>query len=544
MQPFPLLPGKNIRITFDTMKRMLSRKVSVAFVAVLVLAGVALSTTTVLLLQPAAPVTKVIKPGDKIIDTVSGDTIVVADTSAFGRLKAAVDSITNAPELVGGSWSFRLVTADSLKSIYEHNPDQALVPASVMKVVNTGTALAMLGPGQRFSTSLQYDGKIDAATRTLLGNLYIRGGGDPALGAATFGSSIGKVMGNWREAVSKLGIDSIAGCIIGDAESGERDMIPLGWAWEDMQSDYGIGPCPLSINENGYDLYLTPSGNGVSIKTSPQIPGLRLYNQAIHSSGVKSYAYVAGAPYQFERVVMGEVSSYLEARSAIPDPPLYCAQRLSGELAEAGIKLRDSATTMRRIRFHGQKLEKSERKSIYTSMSPSLSELVYHTNQVSHNYYAESILRGISYARSGYGSTSGGIAQIISYWKDKGIDMRGFCMVDGSGISRYNTVSARQLTGMLSWFAKDSALFKVFYRSLPVAGESGTIRKLATESAAEGNLHAKSGTMSRVKSYAGYVRTKSGKLLTFAMTANNTGWDAQQLRAKFERLFILMAELP
>lgn len=97
---------------------------------------------------------------------------------------------------------------------------------------------------------------------------------------------------------------------------------------------------------------------------------------------------------------------------------------------------------------------------------------------------------------------------------------------------------------MLREIAHDSAVFPSFYRSLPIAGESGTIRKLADSTAAEGNLRAKSGTMSRVRAYAGYVDTRSGKRMAFAMIGNNTQWELSEIRDKFEKLFVLMAELP
>jgi len=117
-------------------------------------------------------------------------------------------------------------------------------------------------------------------------------------------------------------------------------------------------------------------------------------------------------------------------------------------------------------------------------------------------------------------------------------------MVDGCGLSRMNTITTYQLVEMLRAFAKDSSVFATFYKSLPIAGESGTIRKLAEGTEADGNLHAKSGTMARIKSYAGYVTTRSGKMLCFAMIGNNTLWTEEELRDKFEQLFILMARLP
>ena len=172
-----------------------------------------------------------------------------------------------------------------------------------------------------------------------------------------------------------------------------------------------------------------------------------------------------------------------------------------------------------------------------------MASLVYYTNNVSQNFYAECILKALSVNSCGYGSTSGGVNAVINYWKEKKLDLRGFYMTDGSGVSRYNGITAKQLTDMLVVYTKDASMFNTFYNSLPVAGESGTIRKLAKETAAQGNLRAKSGFMSRVRSYTGYVRSKKGKLLAFSMMANNHSWDPIGIRNKMEKLMVLMAEL-
>jgi D-alanyl-D-alanine carboxypeptidase/D-alanyl-D-alanine-endopeptidase (penicillin-binding protein 4) len=472
--------------------------------------------------------------------------INVIDTSAMGLLTNYVDSINNAEQIFGGSWSFYLVDVDSGKAICKINIDHGLSPASVMKIVTTGTALSLLGPEFHFSTLLQYDGTIDPVTKTLNGNIYIHGEGDPALGAEAFGGSVENVAKEWVHAIKNLGIDSIAGAIIGDAESFDPDPVPSNWTWEDMQCDYGTGPCGLNIRENVYDMLISAKGHETDIKIYPAIPGLKLYNQIIHNPTIaKSYAYVAGAPFQFERTAMGEVSSYLKEHSAIPDPALFCAQTLKYSLKNDGIPTRDSSTTMRLMRLNRTKPDKKEeRKVITTNFSPSLADLVYHTNQISQNFYAESILRVIAWKLNGYGNTSAAINIVYRFWKEHGIDLRGICMVDGCGLARMNTITTHQLVEMLRVYAKDSAIFPTFYKSLPVAGETGTIRKLADGTEADGNLHAKSGTMARIKSYAGYVKTKSGKMLCFAMIANNTLWNETELRDKFEKLFILMARLP
>jgi D-alanyl-D-alanine carboxypeptidase/D-alanyl-D-alanine-endopeptidase (penicillin-binding protein 4) len=218
---------------------------------------------------------------------------------------------------------------------------------------------------------------------------------------------------------------------------------------------------------------------------------------------------------------------------------------LKNSLKSYGISTRDSSTTLRLLRLNNLKPDKKEdRRLITTNFSPSLAELVHHTNLVSQNFYAESILREIAWKENGFGSTSAAVNIVYHFWKEHGIDLRGICMADGCGLSRMNSITTHQLVEMLRVYAKDSAVFPTFYGSLPIAGESGTIRKLADSTEADGNLHAKSGTMARIKSYAGYVKTKSGKMLCFAMIANNTLWNETELRDKFVRLFVLMAKLP
>jgi D-alanyl-D-alanine carboxypeptidase/D-alanyl-D-alanine-endopeptidase (penicillin-binding protein 4) len=467
-----------------------------------------------------------------------------AQTQSMQALKAALDSIANAEEMVAGTFGFQLATVDSNKALFSYNATHSLIPASVLKIVTTGVALSELGNNFHFTTLLQYDGKIDPATHILNGNIYIHGGGDPSLGSDEFASTtISVLMENWVAAIRKQGIDSINGSIIGDAEIFEQDPIPAGWAWEDIESWYGIGTCGLNFHENTYDINVTCSKNNPLCKVTPSIPGLNLHNQMVVNPSVpKNYMYVMGAPFMDERVLLGEVNSDYEDKSAIPDPAYTCAYTLEQSLRENGIGICDSSSTVRRLKLKGV-YERKERKTFFSTYSPSLASLVYYTNNVSQNFYAESILKALSVKSSGYGSTAGGVNAVIKFWKEKNIDLRGFYMTDGSGVSRYDGVTAKQLVDFLVEYKKDPVLFPVFYASLPVAGESGTIRKLAKETSAQGNLRAKSGTMSRVRSYTGYVKDKRGRMLAFAMISNNHNWDPIAIRDRMEYIMVKMAEL-
>lgn len=463
------------------------------------------------------------------------------DTSALARLKAAVDSLGNSPEMAHGGFGFCLADTDSGKIIHELSSRKTLVPASILKAITTGTALSILGPGYRFNTLIQHDGGTEG--KVLKGNIYIRGGGDPTLGSEVFGSTrIENVIAKWVEVIRDLGIDSIQGSIIGDADLFEYDLIPAGWAWEDMQSDYCAPVSALSFRENTYDLELTCSGNDVNCIVRPEVPGLKLHNQMKVNKGVdKSYAYVMGAPYMDERVLLGEANGSFQERSSVPDPAFFCAYTLYRALQKNEIAVTDSCTTTRRLKQSG-KYEKKERKTIHTTSSPALADIVAHTNAVSQNFYAETLLKAISAYKTGYGSTTGGVAAVINFWKEKGIDLRGFYMVDGSGVSRFNAITPRQLTDMLVHYSKDENIFSSFFSSLPVAGY-GSTENICANTAAQDHVHYKSGYMTRVRCFAGYVKLKSGRMLAFTIMANNYMYGVQEMRNKLEHLMVLMAEL-
>ena len=292
-----------------------------------------------------------------------------------------------------------------------------------------------------------------------------------------------------------------------------------------------------------YDVKVSASEKGVYFRSSPPVPGLVLHNQLLWNKNIgKSYLYVSGAPYQEERTLLGEVDGAFEDRSAVPDPALYCAYTLMKHLQKNGLKITDSCSTVLKLRF-ANKYVKKERKTFHSTYSPSLAQLIFHTLQVSQNFYAETFLRTLALADGGFGSTSSGVNAVIHYFKEKKIDLHGFYMVDGSGVSRYDALNTKFLCDMLTAYSKDSSMFKTFYDALPVSGISGTLRNVADDFNSKGKIHAKSGYMSRVRSYAGYVTVKSGKTLIFAMIMNNQGWDANETRDRLEKLMVLLTEL-
>jgi D-alanyl-D-alanine carboxypeptidase/D-alanyl-D-alanine-endopeptidase (penicillin-binding protein 4) len=348
----------------------------------------------------------------------------------------------------------------------DENSDKSLIPGSCMKIVTTAAALHLLGPEGRFQTDLEYDGTIDQGV--LHGNIYIRGGGDPCLGSDRISSSLSwdKQIEAWAAAIQQLGIQKIEGDVFGDAAKWEKACAVPSWAWEDLGNYYGAGASALTFHENMYALFFTPGkevGAAAAIaRTDPVISTIAFQNEVTTGPvGSGDQACIFGSELSSVHAVRGTVPAGVDEfsiKGAIPDPAKYCAQLLSQGLAAKGIAI-------------GHKnVQPGKRTVFHATYSPTVKEIVHRTNQKSHNLYAEHLMKKIGEIVNKEGSTAAGTRAIAAFWGEQNIDLGGFNMADGSGLSRKNLVTAKQLVSILLQMKK-SDLFPIFLESLPQQNE-------------------------------------------------------------------------
>jgi D-alanyl-D-alanine carboxypeptidase (penicillin-binding protein 4) len=134
----------------------------------------------------------------------------------------------------------------------------------------------------------------------------------------------------------------------------------------------------------------------------------------------------------------------------------------------------------------------------------------------SDNFYAEQIIKTIGAEVMGAGSWSNGIKAVKQFLCDIGIDATQLRMVDGSGLSRYNLLSPQLVVNLLKYMYSET-----FLTSLPMAGVDGTLKNRMKGTPLEGNLKAKTGTMSGVSALSGYITTESGDVIAFSIMINN-----------------------
>jgi len=421
-----------------------------------------------------------------------------------------------------------------------YNSESALATASNMKAVTTATALLMLGRDYKFVTQLRHTGSI-AADGTLNGDLIIKGGGDPTLGY----DSLEELLTLWVEKLQEKGITQIQGSIIGDASVFGSQTVPDTWNWNDMGNYYGAGATGLTIHENLYKIVFR-TGKQVGdpttvLRTAPFVPNLEIVNEVVTGeAGSGDNAYIYGSPYTYLRFVRGTLppnEAAFTIKGSLPDPALFCAQLLKTRLEQAGVQVKEAPTTYRLL---GQVPEIGH--LIYEQYSQTLEEIAKETNYESVNLYAEAMVMMLGKELAEEGSTEAGCEVVKEYWAGQGVDMKGAFIEDGSGLSRFNAISARQLTQIMM---KAQTLLgdKGFMPLLPVSGRSGTLKYMARGQKAEGRIYAKSGTISRVKCYTGFAKTLGGETVAFTIQFNNFDQGYRNVKRNMERIMNMLVEL-
>ena len=177
----------------------------------------------------------------------------------------------------------------------------------------------------------------------------------------------------------------------------------------------------------------------------------------------------------------------------------------------------------------------------------SVAEVVTHTNKVSDNLAAEMLLRRLgtlpdSAPPLGPESQALGVATITADLQQIGFGSSQFRIADGSGVSHYNLVSADLLVHLLVDMHKRGGRgYQLFRSSLPVAGVDGTLASRMQGSAAHERVFAKTGTVSAVSNLAGYIDTRTGRRLAFAILCQNFVGPAKPWRDLQDRICAALA---
>jgi len=423
-----------------------------------------------------------------------------------------------------GVWGVDVRSLDTGDLLYGHDAAKLMMPASNMKVLTLAAAAETLGWEFRYTTTLETSGAIDGGV--LHGDLIVRGSGDPTIN--TRASRARQVIDEWVAALTAAGIQHIEGRIIGNDQAFDDENLGAGWAWDDLQYSYAAPVGALQYDENTAALTIlagTAEGQPASV-TIEGGSGFQLLNRVM--TAAPGTAITIDYKRHLEQPIL-EVTGRVPLGSgpvvrsvAVVNPTLFFAQALKDALAARGINASGPAADFddvaAEIAAHGGP---GMPRVLVATQSPPLSDIATVMMKVSQNLYAETLLKTIGAARGGLGTVAAGETVLKGLLKAWGVADDAYVAIDGSGLSRYNYVTAETMVAVLEHMYRDPRHRDAFIATLPIAGRDGTISTRLRKTHAEGNAVAKTGSIANVRSLSGFVKTRDGEMLVFSILAND-----------------------
>ena len=424
-----------------------------------------------------------------------------------------------------------VVQDDAGNTVFAHQGQAGLAPASTQKIVTAAAALEKLGAGFRYNTTVSYSGTLSGGV--LQGDLLVHGSGDPTLGSWRYPSQPDTAF-FWQvwQALQARGITRIAGHLVGSNPRFSVRPVPGGWIYDDIGNYYGAGSWALNYHENQYDVSFDASGKFSRalpvLKTDPN-PGIANFhsfvqlgaagsgdNSVIYAPPYSSMAYATGS--------LGKTGKPFTISGAIPFGEAALLTALGQYLVDKGISIDGSARPAVYFAINNQPMPAASG-TLASYQSVTLDSVIYWFLQKSINLYGEALAKTLAVQAGKEGDTEVASQLIRDFWESKGIDRNALKVLDGSGLSPQNRVTANALVQVLQ-FARNQPWFKAYYEGLPLIH----------------NIKMKSGTIAGAKGYAGYLTDKQGRNYSFALLVNNYSGSANAVVQKMWQLLDVVTQ--
>lgn len=458
-------------------------------------------------------------------------------------LQSDLSSYYRAPAFQNAVWGVLVRSLKTGETLYSLNPGTLLMPASNMKVVTMAAAAERLGWDYTFATTVIATGPVEGGV--VKGDLVVVGSGDPSLGGRpTEGPS---VVERWADQIRAKGITRIEGRIIGHDNVFDDGGLGQGWAWDNLAYGYSTPTSGLAFNENVVRLSFAPGpmpGAPVTVTAKPEGSGF-LVEAAVATApqGGDTDISVTRQPGSRQLGVTGLVPvgrTDVTQDVSVENPTEFMAGAFRQALISRGIDVAGAAIDADALPAPPE-VRSGETLVSYTS--PALSEIGKVLLKVSQNLYADTLLKVIGrLADGGPATTREGRRVLRDVLEGWGIAPDQYIQADGSGLSRYNYLTANVLVAVLTRMHANERLRAAFTDGLPIAGVDGTISGRMKDTKAQGNARAKTGSIANARALSGYVTSADGEPLVFSMIVNNFNAPATQANAIIDRAVVRLAD--
>lgn len=470
-------------------------------------------------------------------------------------------------KFAAGEWGVKVASLDTGKVLFEHNAGKLFSPASNSKLYTMALALDRLGGDYRFRTSLYSTAQPDRRG-TLRGDLIVYGRGDPTINARLNSNDIVRALAPFVRAVTNAGIRRINGDLVGDESFYHGPPFGSGWAWDDMQYYYGAEVSALTINDNRLEISVKPGtqvGALCRLSVSPATGYLVISNrtETIGKGGRRSISFYR--PLDQKVVyVLGKMSlddlGYSEDVT-VPNPPEFFVTLLREALTKSGVKVAGRLRTAHWLDRQSRPLDEAKLAELGFVESPPLRDIVREVQKPSQNLYTDLVLAHIGALQQAKrtnhllsmfnpprpGSTEttedAGIRELDKFLGEVGVARGNVFFEEGSGLSRNNVTTPNATLALLQSMSRHREA-GAYIDALPVAGVDGTLRSRMKNTAAAGNVKAKTGTLRWANSLSGYVTSAVGERLVFCVMLNRYhSFDPERTaRSEIDAIAVMLAE--
>ena len=454
----------------------------------------------------------------------SGHPFVVSKDDPQKKLYKELDYHFQDPNFENAFWGVAIKSLETGEFLYLHNENKEFTPASNLKLFTTAAALLGLGPQHHFATKLLLKGTL-STDGTFNGDLIIIGYGDPSVSARFASGKATTVFESWADSLKAKGIQTIAGNIVGDDNYFNDNILGLGWSWDDQTAYYAAQISALSFNDNCLSITFTPGdsiGSLVRYKLNPNTQFVNIINH-VKTGGQKSKTQIS---LQRERntnnIMCNGLLSINDIKKqewfSIENPTLFAATVFKEVLQSNGLTVNGCAKDIDDLDSYSYQYQDTD--DVIEHYSPPLEEIITSINKDSHNLYAELLFRVLGKEISGEGNALKATEDEKAFFYKMGINSDLLKIVDGSGLSRLNLLTPMSVIKLLSFMRKHK-YGPTFYNSLSIAGIDGTLQNRMRGTAAQGNVHAKTGYIDGVRALSGFITTQDGEELVFSMICNH-----------------------
>jgi len=459
-----------------------------------------------------------------------------AASDSLPALQSRLAALLDQRPFAQAQWGVKVVSIDSGRTLFERNADKLMHPASGAKLFTAALALDRLGPDYRIKTSFHAAAKPDARG-VIHGDLLVYGRGDPSFSARFNGGDYTKALQPALDALLAAGVRKIDGGIIGDESCFRGAPFGPDWAWDDLQESHGAPASALTYQDNVIDLMFKPGraeGDPCDIVTMPETGIVTFRNRTRTApsgapGSIRLYRPVGeSVVYAWGGVPPGSAGG--SGSVSVPKPALWFVTMLKEGLAQCGVSVTGGLREEDWLSREVSPIVWSNMVEVASVASRPLAGIVQQTLKASENLYAQLLLLQVGAAAGNTNLDTGqaGLAEMEAFLASVGISRDMARLEEGSGLSRGCLVTPGATVRLLAFMNshRDRA---AFVDALPIAGVDGTLRNRFKNTAAAGNLRAKTGSLWGVNTLSGYVTTAGKEKLAFSIMLNNCRDEAAAL---------------